>query len=153
MRTPGENLPAAYNRVFSKRLKMSDRHSQFARRDFLRTVAGTALFTSSASLLGRAHFLRLSSTVPATARDRLQPEWYQRKIRQVQQEMDKRRLDALVLLRAVNVIYTTGYFHLSTERPLAALIPKSGSPVLFIPELEALDGAPHSPTPCRARMY
>jgi Xaa-Pro dipeptidase len=116
---------------------MSDRHSQFARRDFLRTVAGTALFTSSASLLGRAHFLRLSSTVPATARDRLQPEWYQRKIRQVQQEMDKRRLDALVLLRAVNVIYTTGYFHLSTERPLAALIPKSGDPVLFIPELEA----------------
>jgi Xaa-Pro dipeptidase len=35
------------------------------------------------------------------------------------------------------VIYTTGYFHLPTERPLAALIPRSGDPSLFIPELES----------------
>src|SRR5205814_7878178 len=69
--------------------------------------------------------------------DRLTPDWYQRKIAQVQQEMEKRKLDAVVLLRAVNVIYTTGYFHLSTERPLAALIPKSGEPALFIPALES----------------
>jgi hypothetical protein len=44
--------------------------------------------------------------------DRLPPDWYRRKIAQVQQEMAKRNLDALVPLRAVNVIYTTGYFHL-----------------------------------------
>jgi Xaa-Pro dipeptidase len=69
--------------------------------------------------------------------DRLQPEWYQRKIRQVQEQMKKRKLNALVLLHATNVIYTTGYFHLSTERPLAALIPESGDPVLFVPELES----------------
>jgi Xaa-Pro dipeptidase len=69
--------------------------------------------------------------------DRLQPEWYRRKIGQVQEEMAKRKLDALVLLNATNVIYTTGYFHLSTERPLAAFIPKSGEPSLLIPELEA----------------
>lgn len=50
--------------------------------------------------------------------------------------MAKRKLDALVLLDATNIIYTTGYFHISTERPLAALIPKSGDPALFIPELE-----------------
>ena len=71
------------------------------------------------------------------AHDRLQPDWYRKKIRQVQEEMQKRKLDALVLLKATNVIYTTGYFHLSTERPLAALIPKSGDPALFIPELES----------------
>jgi Xaa-Pro dipeptidase len=29
-----------------------------------------------------------------------------------------------------------GYFHLSTERPLAALIPESGDPVMFVPGLE-----------------
>jgi Xaa-Pro dipeptidase len=68
--------------------------------------------------------------------DRLQPEWYQRKIRQIQQEMKKRKLNALVLLNATDVIYTTGYFHLPTERPLAALIPDSGDPALFIPGLE-----------------
>jgi len=69
--------------------------------------------------------------------DRLPPEWYRRKIGQVQAELAQRKLDALVLLQAVNVIYTTGYFHLSTERPLAALIPKSGEPALFIPGLES----------------
>jgi Xaa-Pro dipeptidase len=69
--------------------------------------------------------------------DRLPPDWYRRKIGQVQAEMAKRKLDALVLLRAVNVTYATGYYHLSTERPLAALIPKSGEPALFIPGLES----------------
>lgn len=51
--------------------------------------------------------------------------------------MAKNKLDAFVLLDAHNIIYATGYFHLSTERPLAALIPKAGDPVLFVPELEA----------------
>ncbi|HKS96040.1 MAG TPA: Xaa-Pro peptidase family protein [Terriglobia bacterium] len=69
--------------------------------------------------------------------DRLQPDWYRSKIRQIQAEMAKNKLDAFVLLDAHNIIYATGYFHLSTERPLAALIPKAGDPVLFVPELEA----------------
>jgi Xaa-Pro dipeptidase len=51
--------------------------------------------------------------------------------------MAQRNLDALVLLNASNIIYSTGYFHLSTERPLAALLPKSGDPALFIPALES----------------
>jgi Xaa-Pro dipeptidase len=51
--------------------------------------------------------------------------------------MAKRKLDAMLLLNARNVIYTTGYFHISTERPLAALIRKTGDPALFIPGLEA----------------
>ncbi len=51
--------------------------------------------------------------------------------------MAQRNLDALVLLNASNIIYSTGYFHISTERPLAALLPKSGDPALFIPALEA----------------
>ncbi len=68
--------------------------------------------------------------------DRLEPEWYKKKIAQVQEELEKRKLDALLLLNPQNVIYTTGYFHLPTERPLAALIPRSGEPALFIPELE-----------------
>ena len=68
--------------------------------------------------------------------DRLQPDWYRRKISQVQQKMKERKLNALLLLDATNIIYTVGYFHLSTERPLAALIPESGDPVMFVPGLE-----------------
>jgi len=109
----------------------------WARRDFLRTVAGSVALTAGTRLFGRTRVLKLSVAAPPTAHDRLEPDWYRRKIAQVQGELDKRGLDALLLLHAVNVIYTTGYFHLSTERPLAAFIPKAGEPALFIPELEA----------------
>jgi Xaa-Pro aminopeptidase len=120
-----------------------ERAMDFAgRRTFLRNAAGaTALsFTSRMSVFGRTHKLNMSAALSSTAPnlpDRLPPEWYRRKIGQVQQEMAKRNLDALVLLRAPNVIYTTGYFHLPTERPLAALILKSGEPALFVPGLES----------------
>lgn len=110
------------------------------RRAFLRNAAGVAALTVTSRLqsYGRTHNFKISASTSATdLPDRLPPEWYRRKISQVQQEMERRKLDALVLLRAVNVIYTTGYFHLSTERPLAALIPKSGEPVLFVPGLES----------------
>src|SRR6059058_3396893 len=112
------------------------------RRTFLRSSAATAAltFTSHMSVFGRTHKLKTSAWLSGAAPnlpDRLPPDWYRRKIAQVQQEMEKRKLDAVVLLRAANVIYTTGYFHLSTERPLAALIPKSGDPALFIPGLES----------------
>src|SRR5712692_8956455 len=110
------------------------------RRQFLRTLAGAAVLsvTTDVSSFGRTRRLRMSTAMPdASAHDRLQPEWYRRKIGQVQQHMKKRKLNALVLLNATNIIYTTGYFHLSTERPLGALIPESVDPALFIPELEA----------------
>ena len=109
------------------------------RRQFLRTLAGTAALSLSADMtsFGRMRRLHLSAAMPDMgAHDRLQPDWYRGKIRQVQAEMKKGRINALVLLNATNVIYTTGYFHLSTERPLAALIPESGDPVLFVPGLE-----------------
>src|SRR5215475_6426587 len=108
------------------------------RRTFLRNAAGIAALTltSRMSGFGRTQKLNVSAALSGAVPnlpDRLPPDWYRRKVVQVQQEMTKRNLDALVLLRAVNVIYTTGYFHLSTERPLAALIPRSGNPVLFVP--------------------
>ena len=106
----------------------------------MRTLSGAAVLgmTSDVSRLGRARFLRMTTTMPDNnPHDRLQPDWYRRKINQVQQKMKERKLNALVLLDATNVIYTTGYFHLHTERPLAALIPESGEPALFVPELES----------------
>jgi Xaa-Pro dipeptidase len=106
----------------------------------MRTLSGAAVLgiTSDVNRLGRARFLRMTTTMPDNnPHDRLQPDWYRRKISQVQQKMKERKLNALVLLNATNVIYTTGYFHLHTERPLAALIPESGEPALFVPELES----------------
>src|SRR5438270_3501798 len=114
--------------------------SESSRRVFLRNgvlagVASTQVLSSGA----RAFSLRLQTQPPVAAKtehDRLQPDWYRRKIKQVQQQMEARKLDAMVLLNATNVIYTTGFFHRPTERPLAALIPKSGEPTMFVPGLE-----------------
>src|SRR5215471_2219953 len=107
------------------------------RRQFLRTLGGAAALGVTANTsYGNARRVNMSVAMPNTGEhDRLQPDWYRRKIKQVQAEMEKHRLKAMVLLHATNVIYTTGYFHLSTERPLAALIPESGDPVLFTPGL------------------
>jgi Xaa-Pro dipeptidase len=110
------------------------------RRHFLKNLGGAAGLTLAASAhsLGRARVLRMQTNVPgAEGPDRLPIEWYKKKVAQVQTELEKRKLDGLLLLNATNIIYTTGYFHISTERPLGALIPKAGEPALFIPELEA----------------
>ena len=109
------------------------------RREFMRTLSGVAALsiTTDMSKLGRTHMLRMSTAMPdPNQHDRLEPEWYRRKVGQVQQKMKERKLNALLLLDATNIIYTVGYFHLSTERPLAALIPESGDPVMFVPGLE-----------------
>lgn len=89
------------------------------RREFMRTLSGVAALsiTTDVSRLGRMRFLRMTTAMPDTSpHDRLQPEWYQRKVTQVQERMKERKLNALLLLDATNIIYTVGYFHLSTER-------------------------------------
>src|SRR3974390_97147 len=111
-----------------------------SRRQFMQTAAGAAALslTASSQTFGNTRILRINADVPAPpGPDRLPPEWYQRKIKQVQAKMAERNLNALVLLNAHNVVYTTGYFHLPTERPLAVLIPASGNPALFVPGLES----------------
>jgi Xaa-Pro dipeptidase len=113
---------------------------QASRRHFLQAAAGTAALgiTASASTFGNARLFQVAATLSAPpGPDRLPPEWYQRKIKQIQAKMAERNLNALLLLNAHNVVYTTGYFHLPTERPLAVLIPASGDPTLFVPGLES----------------
>jgi len=113
---------------------------QASRRGFMQVAAGTAALgiTSASYSFGQTKVLQIKANFPAPpGPDRLPPEWYQRKIKQVQSKMAERNLNALLLLNAHNVVYTTGYFHLPTERPLAVLIPASGEPALFVPGLES----------------
>ena len=110
------------------------------RRRFLQTATGAAALTvtTSARSFGNTHVLEVGANFPAPpGPDRLPAEWYQSKIKQVQAQMAERKLNALLLLNAHNVVYTTGYFHLPTERPLAVLIPASGEPIMFVPGLES----------------
>src|SRR3954447_17244557 len=92
---------------------------------------------AGASSFGSVRQLRLFAFLPpANTHDRLQPERYRRKIKQVQDRMKEQKLDATVLQNATNVIYPPGFFHLPAERPLAALVRANGDPALFIPGLE-----------------
>ncbi len=105
----------------------------------MRTLSGMAALsvTTDVSSLGRMRWLRMAAAVPDTARTTgCNRTGIGARLPRFRQKMKERKLNAMLLLDATNIIYTTGYFHLSTERPIAALIPESGDPVLFVPSLE-----------------
>lgn len=61
---------------------------------------------------------------------------YNARIEKVRLELRRRRLDALYLTNPTRILYTTGFAHISTERPIAVVIPKEG-PIFFMgPHLE-----------------
>ncbi|MDQ3693742.1 MAG: Xaa-Pro peptidase family protein [Chloroflexota bacterium] len=69
---------------------------------------------------------------------RISQEEYDERVARVGQELERRRLDALVLFHPIRMAYTSGFYHVSTERPMAIVIPldpKHGLGAL-IPQLE-----------------
>ena len=62
--------------------------------------------------------------------------FYKRITDKVKDGLLERGYDGLLLFDPFNVYYATGFFHIPSERPIAAYIPASGDPSLFIPELE-----------------
>ncbi len=67
---------------------------------------------------------------------RLTEFFYRRKLTQCQAALADHDLDGLLLLNPANIYYLIGFFHFPTERTVAAWIPRSGEPALFIPRLE-----------------
>lgn len=63
---------------------------------------------------------------------------YDERVARVRHELERRRLDALVLFHPIRMAYTSGFFHISTERPMAIVIPLDPKPGLgaLIPRLE-----------------
>ena len=75
------------------------------RRQFLGGIGSAAALSvaTGAGSLGAIRKLRLSAFLPPTGNhDRLQPDWYRQKIKQVQDRMKENKLDAMVLLNATN---------------------------------------------------
>ena len=60
----------------------------------------------------------------------------ERRIQRITYEMSRKGLDALYLASASNIAYVTNFFHIPTERPIAALILSNGEKILFVPRLE-----------------
>src|SRR5919205_480995 len=63
------------------------------------------------------------------------PEYDQR-VERVRAELETRQLDALVLFHPIRMAYVSGFFHLSTERQMAIVVPASGGLGALIPQLE-----------------
>jgi Xaa-Pro aminopeptidase len=61
---------------------------------------------------------------------------YENRIRKIREELSKRQLDALYLTSDTSVIYTTGFSHISTERPAALIIPLDGEIAFMGPVIE-----------------
>ena len=58
------------------------------------------------------------------------------RIEKIQEQLRRRRIDALYLTNSTRILYTTGFEHISTERPLAAVIPNEERPFFMSPHLE-----------------
>ena len=58
------------------------------------------------------------------------------RIEKIQKQLRRKRLDALYLTNSARILYTTGFSHISTERPLAAVIPDEGLLFFMAPRLE-----------------
>jgi len=61
---------------------------------------------------------------------------YRKRTEKVKEELQKRNLDALVLMNSANIAYMSGFFHISTERPIQLIIPVEGDLTLIVPKLE-----------------
>jgi len=82
-----------------------------------------------------------------------QPE-YEARVARVRAELTTRRLDALVLFHPIRMAYVSGFFHLSTERPMAIVVPLDADAGLgaLIPQLEQ-DHIAKAPGVTRVKVY
>ena len=80
-----------------------------------------------------------------------QPE-YDARLARVRAILDERKLDALVLFHPIRMAYVSGFFHLSTERPMAIVIGPNGSMGALIPWLEQ-EHIAKSPAVTNVKVY
>jgi Xaa-Pro aminopeptidase len=89
-----------------------------------RAMARAAAATDSFALLRREQQKRRGELPPATDAHRLPLPWYQAKARALKDEARRRGVDGgIFLTRRWNIIYATGMFHSTTERPFACFLP------------------------------
>ena len=58
------------------------------------------------------------------------------RVDRVRAMLAERRLDALVLFHPLRMAYVSGFFHVTTERPMAIVVPSAGGLGALIPRLE-----------------
>ncbi len=61
---------------------------------------------------------------------------YDQRVERVRSELEGRNLDGLVLFHPIRMAYVSGFYHISTERPMAIVISREGGIGGLIPHLE-----------------
>jgi Xaa-Pro dipeptidase len=64
-----------------------------------------------------------------------QPE-YDARVARVRRELERRDLSGLVLFHPIRMAYLSGFFHYSTERPMAIVVGPDGGLAALVPHLE-----------------
>src|SRR5579864_3366150 len=67
---------------------------------------------------------------------RISQDEHKSRIEMVRSQMRRRRIDALYLVNPTRILYTTGFSHIPTERPVALVIPREGGLFFMAPHLE-----------------
>src|SRR5262249_35900300 len=80
-----------------------------------------------------------------------QPE-YDERVRRVREMLAARQLDGLVLFHPIRMAYVSGFFHLTTERPMAIVVPLEGGLGALIPQLEQ-EHIAKSPSVTQIKVY
>jgi Xaa-Pro dipeptidase len=81
-----------------------------------------------------------------------QPE-YDGRVERVRRELEARGMDGLVLFHPIRMAYVSGFFHISTERPMAIVVPLGGGGLgALIPQLEQ-EHIAKSPGVTRVKVY
>jgi Xaa-Pro aminopeptidase len=65
-----------------------------------------------------------------------QPE-YEARVARVRRELERRHLTGLVLCHPIRMAHLSGFFHYSTERPMAIVVGQDGSLAALVPHLAA----------------
>lgn len=61
---------------------------------------------------------------------------YDQRAEWVRRQLEVREIDGLVLFHPIRMAYVSGFFHLSTERPMAIVVGRDGGLGALIPQLE-----------------
>ena len=67
---------------------------------------------------------------------RIGQQEYHARVERVRRELERRQLDGLVLFHPIRMAYTSGFFHYSTERPMAIVVGLDGGLGALVPLLE-----------------
>ena len=107
-----------------------------ATQEFVLPASPPSGLTSPKPVSGK--LLKARPDHPAQASvDRLDEAWYRGAVTRLQLQLRDAGLDAALLTDRWNIIYFTGLFHTSTERPFAIFIPAEGMALTwFAPSLD-----------------